>query len=198
MDATNQQLGKQSLQSAKRSLQKERSLKSLNVSQLFQFSHSPRPCWWQCPLKASSASPILEGHEYFEPRDSRRPGARNDQGNPAPNSDLFVLKLGARGECGRAKFWEQIWGGGGWRPSLLGWRPVGGHRRQNEQMVNPTPQAKVDGWIWSGVEWLEMNPTPRSSCFGGVKNPLFEVETSRLPSGHAIHFLAMWVEVSFI
>eukprot|EP00913_Durusdinium_trenchii_P009925 g9316.t1 len=24
---------------------------------------------------------------------------RNDQGNPAPNSDLFVLKLGARGEC---------------------------------------------------------------------------------------------------
>jgi len=26
-------------------------------------------------------------------------GRRNDQGNPAPNSDLFVLKLGARGEC---------------------------------------------------------------------------------------------------
>lgn len=37
----------------------------------------------------------VEGFFLFGGMDGRR----NDQGNPAPNSDLFVLKLGARGEC---------------------------------------------------------------------------------------------------
>ncbi|CAK8995315.1 Dynein alpha chain [Durusdinium trenchii] len=51
------------------------------------------------PRAGHTLTPIrnayVEGFFLFGGMDGRR----NDQGNPAPNSDLFVLKLGARGEC---------------------------------------------------------------------------------------------------
>ncbi|CAE7831418.1 ODA11 [Symbiodinium sp. CCMP2592] len=46
------------------------------------------------PRAGHTLTPMSQGFFLFGGMDGRR----NDQGNPAPNSDLFKLKLGARGE----------------------------------------------------------------------------------------------------